>query len=302
MFKKKEQKKIKRTVGDSFLELLTSLILILIIIVVGYPVIYVISASVSSASALQSGRVLFLPVEPNLDGYKFVLQYKQVWIGYRNTIFYTVVGTCITMFLQILCAYPISRPSFKARSVYTKIILVTMLVHAGMVPTFLIKTALGMYNTVWAVLLAACISAHNVFILRTSFRSSIPQDLFDAAAIDGANEFQCLWKIAIPLAKATISVVTLYAIVGCWNDYFNAMIYLRDENLFPLQLFLRTILTSNKTIDVSEMGSSSQAAAQNAAEQIRYALIVISTVPVLVAYAVVQKYFKTGVMIGSVKG
>ena len=141
-----------------------------------------------------------------------------------------------------------------------------------------------------------------MFILRTAFRSSIPQDLFDAAAIDGANEFDCLWKIAVPLAKATISVITLYAIVGCWNEYFTAMIYLRNENLFPLQLFLRTILTSSKSMDVSDMDASSQMQAQNAAEQIRYALIVISTVPVLVAYGVVQKYFKTGVMIGSVKG
>ena len=298
---KKNPNKIKEPVGDRVLNGITVFFLLLIIIVVGYPVVYVVSASLSSASALQNGRVILWPVEPGIDGYRFVLAYRQVWIGYRNTLFYTTVGTIFTMTLQILCAYPLARPKFGARKAYTKVLLVVMLVHAGMVPTFLIKTSLGLYDTIWAVLLSGCISTHNVFILRTAFRSSIPQDLFDAAAIDGANEFQSLWKIALPLAKATISVVTLYSIVARWNEYFVAMIYLRNEELYPLSLFLRNMLVSSK-IDVSDMDASSQQQAQNAAEQLKYALIVMSTVPVLVAYGVVQKYFKTGVMIGSVKG
>lgn len=297
----KRSNRIKKPAGDRVLEGITTFFLIMVVIIVGYPVVYVVSASFSSAAALQNSRVVLWPVEPSLDGYKFVLAYRQVWIGYRNTLFYTSVGSLMTMTTQILCAYPLSRPRFNARKAYTKVLLVVMLVHAGMVPTFLVKTSLGLYDTIWAVLLSACISTHNVFILRTAFKSSIPQDLFDAAAIDGANEFQSLVKIALPLAKATISVVTLYAIVGRWNEYFTAMIYLRNEELYPLSLFLRTMLVSSK-IDVSDMDASSQQQAQNAAEQLKYALIVMSTVPVLIAYGVVQKYFKTGVMIGSVKG
>jgi len=309
---RKVNTKIKQPFSDRILDVVTSLVLIAIIIIVGYPVVYVVSASVSSAVALQSGQVLLWPVVTtangfgrlgvNLNGYKFVLQYRQVWIGYRNTVFYTFFGTLITMFLQIIAAYPISRPNFKARKGYTTFILVTMLFGAGLIPTFLIKTALGMYDTVWAILLGGAISGSNIFILRTCFRNSIPQDLFDAAAIDGANDFQCLWKIALPLGKATISVITLYSIVGHWNEYFTAMVYLRNEELYPLSLFLRTMLCSTKSMDVGEMSTDMQQMANNAAEQIRYALIVISTVPVLVAYAIVQKYFKTGVMIGSVKG
>ncbi len=301
MFKKKTNK-IGRPFGDTVLDVITSVLLFSIIIIVGYPVIYVVSCSFSGAVALQSGQVVLWPVDFSLAGYNFVFQYQRIWIGYRNTIFYTIAGTMITLFAKTMVAYPISRPRFHARGVYTKLLIVTMLVNAGLIPTFLIKSKLGMYDTVWAVLLAGILGASDIFILRTAFKSSIPGELYDAAYIDGANEFQVLWKIAIPLAKATISVLTLYAIVGCWNDYFNAMIYLRNENLFPLSLFLRTLLTTAQGIESSGMDTSMQEQAQNGTEQIRYALIVISTLPVLLAYAVVQKYFKGGVMVGSVKG
>lgn len=299
---KRKSNKIGRTKGDTLLDIITSFLLVLIIIIVGYPVIYVISSSFSSAVAIQAGRVLLWPVKFTLDGYKFVLQYRQVWIGYRNTLFYTVAGVLLSLFFKIVVAYPISRPRFHAKGFYTKLLIVTMLVNAGLIPTFLIKVGLGMFDTVWAVLLTGLIGAGNVFILRTAFRSSIPAELYDAAYIDGANEFQVLFKIALPLAKATMSVLTLYAIVGCWNDYFTAMIYLRNENLYPLSLCLRTILASARSIGTTGMEGQMQAMADQGAENIRYALIIISTVPVLAAYAVVQKYFKGGVMMGSVKG
>ena len=241
--------KIGRSKGDTILDIITSIILLLVILVVGYPVVYVLSSSFSSAIAIQGGRVLLWPVDLTIDGYKFVLQYRQVWIGYRNTILYTAGGVVLSLLFKILVAYPISRPRFHAKGFYTKLLIVTMLVNAGLIPTFLIKVGLGMFDTIWAVLLNGLIGAGNVFILRTAFRSSIPGELYDAAYIDGANEFQVLFKIALPLAKATMSVLTLYAIVGCWNDYFTAMIYLRNENLYPLALFLRTILSAAKSID-----------------------------------------------------
>lgn len=301
---RRRKTKINDTFGDKVLEWVTTGILVILLIIVGYPVIYVLSASISSGAALSSGRVLLWPVEPTLVAYKVVLGMDDILLGYRNTIFYTVVGTCMQMFMQIICAYPISRPNFQGRSVYTKIIVVTMLVSAGLIPVYLVKQSLGLIDNVWAVLVSGLIGASNVFILRTCFRSSIPGELFDAACIDGANDFQCLVKIALPLAKATISVITLYAIVGHWNSYMTAMIYLPSRSdLWPLSLFLRNLLISSSSIGVGgEQQGGTNAAMPDSTEQLRYALIVISTLPVLAVYWVVQKYFQTGVMVGSVKG
>lgn len=302
---KRKKTKIHDTFGDRVLEWVTTLILFILLIIVAYPVIYVVSASFSSGTALTSGRVFLWPVEPTVSAYKVVFGMQDILLGYKNTIFYTVVGTLMQMFMQVVCAYPISKQNFQGRNVYTKIIVITMLVSAGLIPVYLVKQSLGLLDNVWAVLISGLIGASNVFILRTCFRSSIPGELFDAAAIDGANELQCLVKIALPLAKATLSVITLYAIVGHWNNYFTAMIYLPTRSdLWPLQLFLRNLLISSSNLGASaqEGGSASAGNIAEATEQLRYALIVISTVPVLVAYGVVQKYFKTGVMVGSVKG
>jgi ABC-type glycerol-3-phosphate transport system permease component len=178
-----------------------------------------------------------------------------------------------------------------------------MLISAGLVPVYLLKTKLGINGTIWAVVLAGALNINNVFIMRTSFKNSIPGELFDAAKLDGANDFQCLVKIALPLAKATLSVLVLYSAVGCWNDYFTAMIYLPDSIQYrPLQLFLRRILMSTTAVGGTDADPDSLEAMQNALAQLKYAVIVVSTVPVLVLYGFVQKYFEKGVMIGSVKG
>lgn len=296
--------KIRESFGDRVLEAITTVILILILIVVGYPLIYVVSCSFSSSNALNSGRVLLWPVEFSLQGYNFVLQYKVIWTGYRNTIFYTVVGTVLTMFMQILMAYPLSKRDYQGKNVVLKLLLIAMMTGAGMIPVFILKMNLGMVGTIWAIVLNGLVGIRNVFMLRNSFQHSIPGELFDAAKIDGANDFQCLVKLAIPLAKATISVLVLYAAIGFWNEYFNALIYLSGkQDLWPLQMFLRNIMASAADLDVSQMSAAEQAAMKDSGiEQIRYCLIVISTVPVLAMYGVVQKYFQKGVMIGSVKG
>ena len=305
---RKKKTKIQDTLGDKVLEWITTIILVILLIVVAYPVIFVVSASFSSGTALTSGRVLLWPVEPTISAYKVVFGMKDILLGYKNTLFYTVVGTLMQMFMQIICAYPISRPNFQGRGVYTKIIVITMLVSAGLIPMYLVRQSLGLINNIWAILTSGLLGASNVFILRTAFKNSIPGELFDAAAIDGANDFQCLVKIALPLAKATISVITLYAIVAHWNNYFTAMIYLPNrEDLWPLQLFLRNLLISSSSLGAAagtEGGGTTTSAGNmaEATEQLRYALIVVSTVPVLLAYAAVQKYFKGGVMVGSVKG
>ena len=303
MFKKKNSTKINESMGDRVFNLITSIVLVLIILIVGYPCLFVISCSFSSSTALQAGRVWLLPVEFSLDAYKFILDFRQVWIGYRNSVLYTIGGVLVSMSMCILAAFPLSRRSFQGRNAYMKIFYFTTLFGAGMIPTFILKTKMGMFNTIWPVLLAGAVSVSHVIILRTAFSSSIPGELFDAAKIDGANDFQCLFKIALPLAKATLSVLTLYTIVGAWNEYFTSMIYLRNENLYPLQLVLRPIMTAaSAAINTGEMSSASQEMANKGLDGVRYGLIVIATVPALLAYFVVQKYFKGGVMVGSVKG
>lgn len=300
----KKLSKINETAGDHIFNIITSLILILLTIVVGYPVLYVVSASFTDALELQKGALTFLPVEPTLDGYKFILEYKQVWIGYRNSIFYTFTGVVTTMACTILAAYPLSRKTFQFRGKYMAYFYLTTLFGAGLIPTFILKANyLGMYNTVWPILLQGTVSVSHIIILRTCFSSSIPGELFDAAKIDGANDFQCLFKIALPLAKATLSTLTLYIIVGAWNEYFTSMLYLQDSNLWPLQLVLKPIMTAaNATTSTEGMTSASQQLAQNGLDQVRYGLIVVATAPALVAYFIIQKSFKKGIMVGSVKG
>lgn len=295
--------KISETVGDKVFNVITTIILLFVIVLVGYPLVYVVSASFSSTNALKSGLVTLWPVEFTLSGYQFVLDYKQVWIGYRNSIFYTVTGVLLTMSFTILAAYPLSRKTFQGRSKYMMFFYFTTLFSAGMIPNFLLKTSMGMYNTVWPILLQGTVAVQHIIILRTAFSSSIPGDLFDAARIDGANDFQCLFKIALPLAKATLSVLILYVIVGAWNEYFTSMIYLEDTNLHPLQLVLRPIMTASTALTSTDgMSSASQQIAEQGMEQVRYALIIIATLPALIAYWITQKSFKTGVMVGSVKG
>lgn len=300
----KKSTKIRESFGDRVLETVTTVILILILIIIGYPLIYVISCSFSSSEALSNARVLLWPVDISLKGYDFVFQYEVVWTGYRNTIFYTITGTLLTITMQILMAYPLSKRDYQGKKVVLRLMLIVMMFSAGMIPTFILKMSLGMVGTIWAIILNGLVTVSYVFMLRNSFMHSIPGDLFDAAKIDGANDFQCLFKLAIPLGKATISVLILYAAVGFWNEYFNAMIYLSgQQDLWPLQMFLRNIMTSAAELDPGQMSAAEQQAMKDSGiEQIRYCLIVISTVPVLAMYAVVQKYFQKGVMVGSVKG
>lgn len=300
---KKKSTKIIESRGDRALSAFTTAFLVLILIIVGYPVIYVVSCAFSSSEALSMGRVVLWPVEPTLAGFEFVFKYERVWTGYRNTLFYTVFGVMATVGIEILCAYPLSRPNYQGRGILTKLFFIPTMLSAGLIPQFIIKAQLlGMKNTIWAVLLAGILAFSQVVILRTAMKA-VPSDLYDAAAIDGASEFQILMQICLPLVKATTMVMILYSAIGCWNDYFNAMIYLDSPELFPLQLFLRTILTAAQQFMLDEtMDPEMIDTIEKGVGQIQYALIVVSTVPVLVFYYAVQGSFKKGIMIGSVKG
>ena len=297
-----KKRKKERAIGERIFYAISTLTLLFVLVIVAYPIIYVVSASLSSYNALSAGRVLLWPVELSLAGYKFVFNYEMVWTGYRNTLIYTLFGVLTTLTLTIFCAYPLSKREYQGRGFFTMVFLITMMFHAGMIPTFLVYVNLGLYDSPLAVILSGALGMGNVFIMRTAFQS-VPDELWEAAEIDGANYYRQFFMIGLPLTKATIGVLFLYSAVGCWNDYFNAMIYLTDSDMFPLQLVLRTILTAAQSLDLSSVSDSAMLAmANNGTEQVKYALIVVSTVPVLALYGLVQRCFKSGVMIGAVKG
>lgn len=298
-----KRNKIRESLGDRILNLVIGFILVLVTFIVGYPLVYVISCSFSSSSALEIGSVILWPVDVTLEAYEFVLAYRQVWIGFRNSIFYVIAEVAWIMTTNILVAYPLSRAYCQGRKFYTMFFYMTTRFGAGMIPLFILKTSMGLYDNVLAVLCTGALAITSVLILRTAINSSIPGELHDAAMIDGANHFQTVFQLVLPLTKATLSVLVLYAIVGQWNEYFNSMIYLQNSELYPLQLVLRPIMTAATTkMDTSNMTSNYQDQADQGLENVRYALIIISSAPVIIAYFFVQKYFKGGVMMGSVKG
>ena len=305
MAKKLKNIKIQETLGDRVLNIITATILLLVTIIVGYPLVYVISCSISSSAALETGAVILWPVDISAEAYKFVFAYKQVWMGFRNSVFYCVCDVLFQMTCTLMVAYPLSRAYCQGRKFYTMFFYMTTRFSAGLIPVFILKCDLGLFDNVWAVLIAGSISISHILILRTAINANIPGELHDAAMIDGANHFQTVFQLVVPLTKATLSVLILYCIVGQWNEYFTSMIYLRDLRYYPLQLVLRPIMTAATTagsMDVSNMASSYQSQADSGLENVRYALIIISTTPIVVAYFFVQKYFKGGVMMGSVKG
>ena len=303
MAKKDKSTMVRDTAGDRALQAFTTAFMFFVLFIVGYPLIYCLSCSFSDISAITGGKVWLLPVDFSLAGYQFVLKYEDVWRGYRNTIFYTVTNVILTMICQLLVAYPLSKPNYQAKHLVQRIMLVAMLTGAGLVPSFLMRVWLRMNNTVWAVILSGLVGISNVFIIRTSFRAGIPQDLFDAAKIDGCSELRQLTTIAIPLAKAVVSVQILYAVVGMWNSYFGAMIYLSSKpDLWPLQLVLRNIMSGANIAPEDVTSAALEAMEKSGIEQIRYCLIVVATVPMLLMYMICQKYFEKGVMVGSVKG
>ena len=291
-----------RTMDDRILYATTDVILLLLLLVVGYPIIYVLSCSFSSGTAVSSGQVLLWPVDFSIQGYKVIFNYRSVWLGFGNSAFYTIVGTIVNMGLSVLAAYPLSRPNYQGRKVGTLLFTITMMFSAGIIPKYLLMSNMGLTNTRWALILGGAISAYNMIIIRTYFRNSIPSELIEAARIDGCSELRTLWSIVLPLSKAVLAVVTLYYAVGHWNSYFNAMIYLRDRNLQPLQMVLRDILAASK-IDLTQIDDPELLAQMTGmADLIKYALIVVSSAPIIAAYPFVQKFFQKGVMIGSVKG
>ena len=295
-------KKAKHTVSDRRFEVILVLILCIIGIAIAYPLVYVLSSSFSSPSAVMSGKVWLLSVDFSLDGYRAIFKNNQVLIGYRNSLFYMVVGTFINVVMTLLAAYPLSRTDLPGQGPIMLIFTFTMIFSGGMIPTYLVIKDLHMLNTVWSMMIPGAISVNNMIITRTFIRNSIPQEMLEAAKIDGCNDIQYFFHMVLRLSGSVIAVITLYYAIAHWNAYFNAFMYLSDQNLYPLQLFLRDILISNK-VDASMVIVDDVAAAKEGlSELLKYSLIVVAILPVMVIYPFVQKHFVKGVMIGSVKG
>ncbi|GHT56288.1 sugar ABC transporter permease [Spirochaetia bacterium] len=296
------RKTIKHPNSDTLFYIITGVIITLLFLITAYPMILVVSSSFSDRFAVMAGRVVLWPVNLTLDGYKAVFNYPEVLIGYRNTIFYTALGTFIKVTVTMLAAYPFARKGWYGKKAVTWIFIFTMFFSGGMIPIYMLVRSLGMLNTVWAIVIMRSVSVYNIIIARTFIQSTIPNELFESAKIDGASEFRCFRSIVMPLSTAIIAVLVLYFAVGHWNEYFDAFIYLSNRTLFPLQLFLRDVLIMN-SIDQSEfLDEAIMAYRQGMYDLLKYALIVVATAPIICVYPFVQKYFVKGVMIGSIKG
>ena len=301
---KKKSTAIRLSVGDRIMDTVINIVMALLFLVVLYPLVYVVSSSFSSGDAVFNGKVILWPVDFSTFGYEIVLKNPKVWIGYKNTIINTVLGTIMNVFTTTLVAYPLSRKEFQGKGFYMFIFMFTMWFGGGLVPTYILMSDLGLINNRLSVLLTGLVSISNMVVMRSFFRNSIPGDLHDAARVDGISDIGYLIKIVLPLSKAIFSVITLYYAVAHWNAYFSAMIYLRHPSMMTLQQVLKDLLAqaSPSLEDYQNMSAEDIANMQYAADLMKYSLIVISSAPILCAYPFVQKYFEKGVMIGSVKG
>lgn len=293
--------KVRRQRKDVVFDVILYTICALLLIVILYPLWFIIIASFSDPSAVAGGHVWLWPVGFTLEGYQELLRQPQVWLGYRNTIAYTVVGTLIGLMVNIPAAYALSRKDLWGRKGLMGLYVFTMFFSGGLIPIFLTVQQAGLYNTFWVLVLPFSVSAYNIIVARTFFETSLPPDLWDAAQIDGCGNLRFFFTMALPLSKAVISVIALWTAVGQWNSYFNALIYIRDENLYPLQLIMRNILITNQNFAALGTGEAAMIAMRRA-NLVRYAMIIVATVPIMCVYPFIQKYFDQGVMIGAVKG
>lgn len=297
----KKTRRIRESASDRALLVVIYLGLTLAVLVVLLPLLFILASSFSSPQAVTAGRVLLWPVDFTLKGYQTVLADPQVLLGYANSLFYMVAGTLISTTLTVCLAWPLSRRTFMGRNVIMGLLLFTMLFSGGLIPTYMVVQNLGMLDTRWALLLPQAIAVWQVIIARTFFKSAIPEELVEAASLDGSSDLRFLWSVVLPLSKPLIAVIALMYAIGQWNGFFDALLYLKSSDLFPLQLVLRNILVLNAT-NGGTNDLAAQAQNQELVNLLKYSLIVITSVPVLVIYPFVARYFNKGVLIGSVKG
>ncbi|KRG13828.1 carbohydrate ABC transporter permease [Lederbergia galactosidilytica] len=292
----------KQTIGDRAFGIVNFLLLCLILVIVIYPLIFVLSASISNPELLLKGEIRLLPKEITFEGYAKVFKNNDVMRGYLNTFVYTGVGTVINLMMTTAGAYALSRKNLYGRNVITALLIFTMFFSGGMIPTYLVIKDLHMLNTIWAMVIPGAISVYNLIIMRTFFQTSIPNEIEEAAHIDGCSNLQTLFRIVLPLSTPIIAVMVLFYAVSHWNSFFDGLIYLTDRKKFPLQLILREILIQEDVADMDATMAESVVQQAMSVEGMKYALVVVANIPVLIMYPFVQKYFVKGVMIGSLKG
>lgn len=291
---------IKKTWGEKIFDVVNVLIMLLLVVICVYPILYVFFASLSDSDKLLAHSGLLLkPLGFNIDAYMKVFKNPDIIRGYGNTIFIVVVGVFLNVFITSLGAYVLSRKDAYLKGILMKLITFTMFFGGGLIPMYLTIKDLGLLNKIWALIIPGLISTYNLIIMRTSFMA-IPDSLEESAKLDGANDFTILFRIILPLSKPVIAVMVLYYGVSHWNSWFSAMVYLRDRTLYPLQLILREILINNSTANMTGTAGIGEAALIG--ESIKYATIMVATLPILAVYPFLQKYFVKGVMIGALKG
>ncbi|MFD1848625.1 carbohydrate ABC transporter permease [Oceanobacillus bengalensis] len=295
---------IKQTKSDKVFDICNKLLVWFFIIIISYPLIYIVSASISDPEYVNSGKMWLFPQGITFEGYERVFQNSEIWLGYRNTIFYTLFGTFINLFVTLPMAYALSRQQLVGKKVIMAMLVFTMFFEGGLIPTYLLIRDLGMIDTIWAMVLPNAAAMWNIIVTMTFFKVTIPRGLEEAAEIDGASQIRTFLQIVLPLSAPIIAVMALFYGVGHWNQYFNALIYLQDRELFPLQLFLREILVQQQlTTELMQQSGAVEALSEHAriADIIKYAVMIISAAPLLIVYPFLQRFFLKGVMIGSIK-
>lgn len=285
---------MKRINSEKVFDVVIAIVMGVIAVLFLLPLLNVLACSFSSPDKVVAGEVGLIPVEFTLDGYKKVFANDSLIRGFLNSLLYTFLGTVIQVTLQMLCAYPLSRRDFKGRKFLNIFLTLTMFISGGMIPTYLLISKLQMLDTMWAIVIPGCVSVSNIIVIRTYMSTSIPNELQEAARIDGCSDFQIFLRVILPLCRPILFVMVLYAIVGYWNNYFNALLYIQSTDLYPLQRVLQDMLVSN--------GNSLGGGDPNLQEQLKYVTIVVSSLPLLIIYPFFQKYFEKGVVMGGVKG
>lgn len=294
--------KIRRSKADVTFTIVNNGLLGLVLIIILYPLWFILIASISDPNLVNLGKVIFLPKGITTAGYEKVFEYKDVWMGFRNSLFYTVLFTVIATFLTVSSGYVISRKDLVGRKLLTTFFMVCMFFNGGMIPTYMVVRSLHLVDTIWAVIIPNCVWVYNMLIARTFFATSIPDELLEASQIDGCSNLRFFFTIVVPLSTAIIAVEVLFYAVAQWNSYMDALIYLKTKDLYPLQIHLRNILLMN-SVDSTIIGdASAMDERQRLADMLKYVLIIVSSVPMFIVYPFVQKYFVKGVMIGAVKG
>lgn len=298
---------IKDTRADKIFLIFVYVFLAISLLIVLYPLIYIISASISNPHLVNSGEMWLLPKGITFEGYRTLLGNSSIWRGYLNTIYYTVLGTSINLLVTLPCAYALSREDFYGRRAFTNFMLVTMFLSGGLIPSYLLIRSLGMLNTVWALVIPGAVSVYNVVVTRTFFQSTIPREMEEAAIVDGCSDFRLFMQIVLPLSTPIIAVMALFYGVGHWNSFFNALIYLSNRSMYPLQMILREILilqdmSSNTVNNVTSEMANMLYSKQQLAQVIKYGVMIVSSLPVIIVYPFLQKYFVKGMMVGSIKG